>query len=112
MTSAAEHLKSIPVFFINVDGHTEREERFMRETAPWFLEAYRVPAVPIVDVVAEANDFTSRIAWSREHGDPRGFFAKFPKIYTSIELEYRVRRTNQVGNLVYPFYFREGGVRE
>lgn len=28
-----------------------------------------------------------------------------------IELEYRVRRTNQVGNLVYPFYFSEGGIR-
>ena len=27
-----------------------------------------------------------------------------------IELEYRVRRTNQIGNLVYPFYFREGGI--
>jgi len=27
-----------------------------------------------------------------------------------IELEYRVRRTNQVRNLVYPFYFKEGGV--
>jgi len=27
-----------------------------------------------------------------------------------IELMYRVRQTNQVGNLVYPFYFREGGV--
>ena len=26
-----------------------------------------------------------------------------------IELEYRVRKTNQVGNLVFPFYFREGG---
>jgi phage baseplate assembly protein W len=26
-----------------------------------------------------------------------------------IELEYRVRMTNQIGNLVYPFYFREGG---
>ncbi len=26
-----------------------------------------------------------------------------------IELEYRVRRTNQIRNLVYPFYFREGG---
>jgi Bacteriophage baseplate protein W len=26
-----------------------------------------------------------------------------------IALEYRNRRTNQVGNLVYPFYFREGG---
>jgi uncharacterized protein len=26
-----------------------------------------------------------------------------------VELEYRVRRTNQVGNLVWPFYFREGG---
>jgi phage baseplate assembly protein W len=27
-----------------------------------------------------------------------------------IELEYRVHRTNQIGNLVYPFYFREAGV--
>jgi phage baseplate assembly protein W len=27
-----------------------------------------------------------------------------------IELQYRIRRTNQVGNLVYPFYFRESGV--
>lgn len=26
-----------------------------------------------------------------------------------IEVEYRVRKTNQVGNLVFPFYFREGG---
>jgi len=26
-----------------------------------------------------------------------------------IELEYRVRRTNQTGNLVFPFYFGEGG---
>lgn len=26
-----------------------------------------------------------------------------------VELEYRVRKTNQLGNLVFPFYFREGG---
>jgi phage baseplate assembly protein W len=26
-----------------------------------------------------------------------------------VEVEYRVRRTNQVGNLVFPFYYREGG---
>ena len=26
-----------------------------------------------------------------------------------IELQYRVRRTNQKDNMVYPFYFREGG---
>jgi phage baseplate assembly protein W len=26
-----------------------------------------------------------------------------------VNVEYRIRRTNQVGNLVYPFYFREGG---
>lgn len=26
-----------------------------------------------------------------------------------IELEYRVRKTNQTGNLVFPFYFKEGG---
>jgi uncharacterized protein len=29
--------------------------------------------------------------------------------WLDIELEYVVRRTNQVGNLVWPFYFREGG---
>ena len=28
-----------------------------------------------------------------------------------IELDYRVRKTNQIGNLVFPFYFREGGQR-
>jgi phage baseplate assembly protein W len=28
----------------------------------------------------------------------------------TVSLEYRVRRTNQIGNLVFPFYFREGGV--
>jgi phage baseplate assembly protein W len=26
-----------------------------------------------------------------------------------IEVEYLVRRTNQVGNFVFPFYYREGG---
>lgn len=25
-----------------------------------------------------------------------------------VEIEYRVRKTNQTGNLVYPFYYREG----
>ena len=28
-----------------------------------------------------------------------------------IEVDYRIRRTNQIGNLVFPFYFREGGQR-
>lgn len=28
-----------------------------------------------------------------------------------VEIDYRVRRTNQVGNLVFPFYFSEGGPR-
>lgn len=26
-----------------------------------------------------------------------------------VEIDYRVRKTNQTGNLVFPFYFREGG---
>lgn len=26
-----------------------------------------------------------------------------------VEVEYNVRRTNQAGNLVFPFYFKEGG---
>lgn len=28
-----------------------------------------------------------------------------------VTIDYRVRRTNQTDNLVYPFYFREGGLR-
>lgn len=28
-----------------------------------------------------------------------------------ITVDYRVRRTNQTDNLVYPFYFKEGGAR-
>ena len=28
-----------------------------------------------------------------------------------VQLEFRVRRTNQLGNLVFPFYFKEGGSR-
>jgi hypothetical protein len=27
-----------------------------------------------------------------------------------VQIEYRVRQTNQRDNLVYPFYFREGGL--
>jgi phage baseplate assembly protein W len=27
----------------------------------------------------------------------------------NVEVEYRVRKTNQLGNFVFPFYFREGG---
>jgi phage baseplate assembly protein W len=26
-----------------------------------------------------------------------------------VDVDYRVRQTNQTGNLVFPFYFREGG---
>lgn len=26
-----------------------------------------------------------------------------------VEIEYRVRTTNQIGNIVFPFYFQEGG---
>ena len=26
-----------------------------------------------------------------------------------VSIDYRVRATNQSGNMVYPFYFREGG---
>lgn len=29
--------------------------------------------------------------------------------HLDVSIDYRVRQTNQLGNLVYPFYFREGG---
>jgi phage baseplate assembly protein W len=27
-----------------------------------------------------------------------------------VKIDYRIRRTNQTDNLIYPFYFREGGI--
>ena len=47
----------------------------------------------------EVNEIT--VTESRELTDGR----------LQIEVDYRVRRTNQVGNMVFPFYFREGGQR-
>lgn len=32
-----------------------------------------------------------------------------PQGMLPVEVEYRIRRTNQSGNLVFPFYFKEGG---
>lgn len=29
--------------------------------------------------------------------------------WLQVDIDYRVRATNQTGNLVFPFYFREGG---
>lgn len=31
--------------------------------------------------------------------------------HLDVSIDYRVRQTNQLGNLVFPFYFREGGAR-
>lgn len=45
VTSALDHLASLPVYVINPDSFTERLEQFTRETAPLFKEVRRVSAV-------------------------------------------------------------------
>jgi phage baseplate assembly protein W len=35
------------------------------------------------------------------------FYAAEGKL--DVEIDYRIRTTNQIGNFVFPFYFREGG---
>jgi phage baseplate assembly protein W len=49
--------------------------------------------------------YEARIEVLNVHADP--FEAADGKLL--VEIEYRIRRTNQTGNFVYPFYFREGG---
>lgn len=57
-------------------------------------------------VVSEAlREFEARIDVLDVSPDPDGADIGLLKV----EIEYRVRKTNQTGNLVYPFYFREGG---
>jgi len=36
-------------------------------------------------------------------------YAADPQGKLLIEIDYRIRQTNQIGNFVYPFYFKEGG---
>jgi phage baseplate assembly protein W len=50
--------------------------------------------------------YEARIEVLRVAVDP--FHAAEGKL--AVEIDYRVRHTNQTGNFVYPFYFREGGV--
>jgi uncharacterized protein len=49
--------------------------------------------------------YEARIEVLRVAADPR----QAAEGMLLVEIEYRVRQTNQTGNLVYPFYFREGG---
>lgn len=57
-------------------------------------------------VVSEAlREFEPRIEVLDVAPDPDGAAVGLLKV----EIEYRVRKTNQTGNLVFPFYFREGG---
>ena len=92
---------------------TARGERVMR---PDFGCGIHDLVFEVVDVatltrvensVREAlTKYEARIEVLSVRADPR----HAPDGQLLIELEYRVRRTNQIGNLVYPFYFREGGV--
>lgn len=60
----------------------------------------------VSSVVEEAlRQFEARIEVLGVNADADGAADGLLKI----ELEYRVRKTNQTGNLVFPFYFREGG---
>lgn len=60
----------------------------------------------ITNLVTDAlTRYEPRIELTNVNADP--YRASEGRLEVSVE--YRVRRTNQVGNLVYPFYFREGG---
>jgi phage baseplate assembly protein W len=72
--------------FASMDSETMQRVRSVVEDA---LRGYE-PRIEVIDVsVAEQSALTDGSL--------------------TIELDYRVRKTNQVGNLVFPFYFREGG---
>lgn len=45
MTTALEHLRSLPVYWINLDRMEQRAKRMHEETLPWLGEEHRVSAV-------------------------------------------------------------------
>lgn len=58
-------------------------------------------------VVSEAlRQYEARIEVLEVDADAGGAASGLLKV----EIEYRVRKTNQTGNLVFPFYYREGGL--
>jgi hypothetical protein len=56
-------------------------------------------------VRAELTRYEARIELTEVSVDP--YQATHGRL--DVLVAYRIRRTNQLGNLVYPFYFREGG---
>ena len=56
-------------------------------------------------VRAQLTRYEARIELTEVSVDP--FHAVEGRL--DVLVAYRIRRTNQSGNLVYPFYFREGG---
>jgi phage baseplate assembly protein W len=71
-----------------------------------------IDVVMITRVETEVRDalikYEARIEVLRVEADPR----QAAEGMLLVEIEYRVRRTNQTGNFVYPFYFREGGASQ
>jgi phage baseplate assembly protein W len=62
--------------------------------------------VRITNVVTDAlTRYEPRIELTNVNVDPY----RAAEGVLEVNVEYRVRRTNQSGNLVYPFYFHEGG---
>jgi len=53
-----QYFSELNALWINVDAHTDRAERFERDISPMFKSSTRMSANPIVDVVAEANEFS------------------------------------------------------
>lgn len=95
MTSSLDYLKTLPAFYINVDGHRDREAAFIQRNNPLFKELIRVPAIPLGNVLEEANDFSARVRWSRENADHLGHFAKFQSIYTIQEFKSETKRARE-----------------
>lgn len=109
--AAAAHEEDIRQSILIILG-TGRGERVMR---PDFGCGIHDLAFEVVDVATltrvetEVRDaltkYEARIEVLGVRADPR----QAASGQLDVELEYRVRRTNQLDNLVYPFYFREGG---
>jgi phage baseplate assembly protein W len=59
-------------------------------------------------VVEAMTKYETRIEVISVHADP----LQAADGVLLIEFEYRVRKTNQLGNFVYPFHFREGGTEQ
>ncbi|MGY4404078.1 GPW/gp25 family protein [Bradyrhizobium sp. USDA 3315] len=100
---------------IEIILRTQRGERVMRPDFGCGIHELVYDVMDVAMLTRVETEVRESLIKYEARIDPIRVVAKPPYALEGlllVELEYRVRQTNQIGNYVFPFYFREGGASQ